>query len=469
MKIALMLPPMTLEERYGKAIAKVAGTFPPLGLISLGTVLKHAGHDAFVLDGSRMDYARMREILLERKPDILGISGMTFVWSKVRTIMADIKKELPGICIIMGGAHATMYAEKCFADSEHLDIIVYGEGETTIIELVDAIENHKDKEPINGILYRDKGTLHRTPPRDIISDIDTLPIPDRSLVTIADYVPAFSQYRKLPVTNMFTTRGCPSRCRFCFPDVLGRKVRFRSPASVIEEIIYLQNTYHIREIAFWDDTFTVNRQRVLEICRLIKGLKTPITWSAQARVDRIDAELLKAMSDAGCWKLHFGLESMVQKNLDFLLKGTTVEQNRRAVIMTKESGIEVEASFILGTPGETYADGLKTIETARSLNIDFARFFPLTPYGKLHQELQGSGTFITEDWDKYQGNCIVFVPHSMTQAELEKLLSLAYTKFYFRPGFIFKRLKKIMNPAAFAANWRGAKAVYLLARKGFRS
>jgi len=174
--------------------------------------------------------------------------------------------------------------------------------------------------------------------QDVIHGYRTvLPIPDRRLVDITGYQPAFSQYRELPVTNIFTTRGCPFQCIFCVPDLLGKKVRFRSVDKVVEEIEYLRKDFGIKEIAFWDDTFTLNRVRALEISRRLAQLSPRLVWSAQARADKVDAELLKAMADAGCWKLHFGFESMVQKNLDFLRKGTTVEQNMKTILQQADN------------------------------------------------------------------------------------------------------------------------------------
>lgn len=466
MKIALVLPPMTLEERYGKAIAKVGGTFPPLGLISLGTYLKKYNYDVKILDGSRMDYASMLNILSEYKPDIIGITTMTFVWEKVKKIIIELKQKFPQTFIVIGGAHATMYRKVCMNESPLLDAVVYGEGENTLVELMQAVQNKGKLSNISGLIYRENGIIIEAPPRELIDDIDSLPIPDRSLVNISEYVPAFSQYRKLPVTNMFTTRGCPSKCIFCFPEVLGRKVRYRSPESVISEIRYLQEKYGIRDIAFWDDTFTLNRKRVLEITQLIIKNKIQLSWAAQARADRVDKELLTAMRESGCWKLHFGLESMVQKNLDFLRKGTTVEQNANAARAAKEAGIEVEASFIFGIPGETFEDGLKTIQYIKEMNIDYARFFPLTPYGELKEKFRDYGVLVSDDMSKYQGNEIVFVPYSMTREELEKLISLAYTKFYFRFGYIAKRIRKLANIRSLRDTFRGARAVYLIATKG---
>jgi len=222
-KIALMLPPMSLEERYGKAIASVAGTFPPLGLLYLGTVLKDAGHKVTILDGSMTDFQHMLDTITREKPDVIGISVMTFLWPKVKDIIARLKNLLPDAFIVIGGVHATIAGKKCLEESAILDAVVYGEGEFTLLELVECLEKKQPFTAVKGLIYRDGGQVKENEPRPVMENIDKLPVPDRSLVPIADYLPAFSQYRKLPVTNMFTTRGCPFRCIFCIPDVLGKR------------------------------------------------------------------------------------------------------------------------------------------------------------------------------------------------------------------------------------------------------
>jgi magnesium-protoporphyrin IX monomethyl ester (oxidative) cyclase len=466
MKIALVLPPISLEERYGKAIAKVGGTLPPLGLLSLGTILKRASHQVIILDGSRTDFPSMLRIIFEEKPKIIGISVMTFTWPKVKEMIAMLKDKFPETFIVIGGVHATISKKKCLQESAQLDALVYGEGEYTLLELVNYIENGGDLNKIKGLIFRDNSFIVENPSRNVIENVDELSFPDRSLVNILDYVPAFSQYKKLPVTNIFTTRGCPYQCIFCIPDVLGKRIRYRSPEAVIEEIKYLKVEYGIKDIAFWDDTLTLNRKRLLEIIKLLKKNKLDILWSAQARANLVDKELLKEMASAGCWKIHYGLESMLQKNLDMLRKGTTVEQNFNAVKWTKEAKMEVEASFIFGIPRETFEDGLKTIKLVKKLDIDYARFFPLTPYGDLAEKLNDYGKLVCDDLSKFQGMEIVFVPYTMTKMELEKLITIAYTQFYFRPKYILKRVRKLTNIRNLRYTLSGVSAIYMIKTKG---
>jgi radical SAM superfamily enzyme YgiQ (UPF0313 family) len=460
MKIALVLPPITLEERYNKAIAHVAGSLPPLGLLSIGTVLKKAGHDVIVIDGSTHRINEIMAKIEDFRPKIVGITAMTVMWPKAKLLSRNIKEKWPDMNIIIGGVHATLIREKAFLEIPQIDAISWGEGEFSMLEYVNNFSSLEKSASIDGIAFRHKnGEIIIGKDREPIKDTNMLPIPDRSLVATTSYIPAFEQFRRLPVTNMFTTRGCPFQCIFCLPNLLGKGVRYRSVEKVIDEIKYLVKEFGIKDIAFWDDTFTLNKKRVFGICEQIIEKKIKIIWSAQARADCVTPDMLYRMAEAGCWKLFYGVESLVQKNLDTLKKGETVEQIFQAIEWTKKVGIEVEASFIFGIPGETFQEGLETIRLAKKLDPDYAKFFCLTPYGRLLQELDKYGTIPSLNEGNFSGNIISFVPYSMTKEELQKLYCTAYRKFYFRPKMLFKKLKKFNNPVEIKKSIKGLLAL----------
>lgn len=461
MKVALAVPPISLKERYNKALANVTGSLPPLGLLSIGTVLKNAGHDICILDGSVREFDDIMAEIERFCPDIVGITSMTLMWPKVKLLSKKLKEKWPNIHIIVGGVHVTLIREKALFELPDIDAICWGEGEFSMLEYVENFDNLHSRKVIDGFAYKlkdDKIVVGND--REPIKDINILPIPDRKLLPVNKYVPAIEQYKTLPVTNMFTTRGCPFKCIFCLPDLLGKGVRFRSVDNVMEEINILVNKFGIREIAFWDDTFTVNKKRVFEICKRIIESKLKFIWSAQARADCVTPDMLNIMAEAGCWKVFFGVESLVQKNLNTINKGETVEQIFDAVGWTKKAGIEVEASFIFGIPGETFQDGLETIRLAKKLDPDYAKFFYLSPYGKLLQEVKKYGALLTEDEGYFRGGTVItFIPFSMTKEELQKLYHLAYREFYFRPKMVFRRLKKIGNPIEFKKTMQGFLAL----------
>lgn len=445
MKVALVLPPITLQERYNKAIEYVAGSLPPLGLLSIGTVLKNAGNDVMVLDGSVRTFEEIMVEIGKFTPAIVGITAMTLMWPKAKLLSKKLKEIWPDLNIIIGGVHASIIRERALLEIPYIDAVAWGEGEFSMTEYVENLRNLASIGSIAGIAFRRKdGNIVIGQDREPIKNIDFLPIPDRGFVPVTKYVAAFEQYKKLPVTNMVTTRGCPFKCIFCLPSLLGNGVRYRSVDKVLEEIEYLLNEFGIKDIAFWDDTFTLNKNRVFGICNRIIEKKLNFVWSAQARADCVTQEMLDIMVRAGCWKLFYGVESLVQKNLNTLKKGETVEQIFQAIQWTKRTGIEIEASFIFGIPGETVQEGLETIRLAKKLDPDYAKFFYLSPYGKLLEEIRKYGTLLTDDEGNFSGgNVMTFVPYSMTREELRKLYHMAYRKFYLRPKMIFKRLMKI--------------------------
>ena len=433
---------------------------PPLGILYIASVVREGGHEVTVLDGSVKSFYKINEKLNEFKPDIIGINVMTFLWERVKNWLPELKQRFPGVFLLVGGAHSSVIKQECLTESEHIDGVITGEAEYLMLELAN---NLQDKTPLNnvkGLIYRNGNEIIINAPNERIADLDNIPFPARDLIDLNDYVPAPEQYKRLPVTNMITTRGCPYLCTFCATSRTAPK--YRSPENIIAEMKLLVEKYGIRDIAIWDDTFTLNKKRVLEICRLMIENKLNVMWSAHSRINLVDKELLEAMSKAGCWKIFFGVESMIQKNLDAIKKGIKVEEIFNAINWCKEFRIESECSFMFGIPGETYQEALETINLVKKLDPDYAKFFPITPM---------PGTEFYEDGVKYgiidkdaanntTGNSVVYTPNSMTKEEMTKVVPLAYKEFYLRPKYIFKYAKKMRSFDDIKRAWKGASAVF---------
>lgn len=461
MKIVLALAPHSFEDRYNKSIAKAAGSLPPLGLLYLAAYLRREGHEVSVFDGSIDSFQSFAALIKEKKPDIFGVTAMTFLWQKSKKLIEYVKAELPEAFIMAGGAHPTFFAQGCFDDCPQLDCVVISEGELTLTELCKCLEEKKPLRDVDGIAFRgEDGTVRVNKPRGPIKNLDSIPHPARDLVNILAYKPALEQYKRLPVTNVMGSRGCPFQCIFC-SHVTGDSIRFRSPENIIDEIASLIKDYGIREIAFWDDTMTVRKDRIYELCRLMKKNKLDIIWSAQARVNTVDLELLKEMRSAGCWRIFYGVESLIEKNLQVLKKGIIPEQTFTAVRAAQKAGIEVETSFIFGIPGETYEDALEDVERMIKLNPDYMKCFPLTPIPGTHlyNNAEKYGKFITRDLDKFTENKIVFIPHTMTEDELTRIIPYAYKKFYLRHKYILRYFMRIRSWEDIRRATRGLMAV----------
>jgi anaerobic magnesium-protoporphyrin IX monomethyl ester cyclase len=461
MKILLACPPHSLIDRYGKNIAKAAGVLPPLGVLYLAAYLKKNGHDVFVVDGSVDSYQTLMSAIKEKRPDVVGVSAPTFLWRKTVRLLEEVKALFPEIFLVVGGPHPTFFPKQCFIDSPSLDAVVMGEGEITLLELCRALESRASLDGIAGLAFRtkDKETrINRS--RDEIKDIDELPFPARELIDISKYKPALQQYKILPVTSIMGSRGCPFQCIFC-AHVTGNKTRYRSPQNIVNEIRFLVDHYGIREIGFWDDTMTVDKSRVIELCQMMKRENLGVIWSAQARVNTVDPEMLSEMKSAGCWKIFFGVESLMQKNLDALKKGTTTSQAINAIKWTRKAGIETEASFIFGIPGETYGEAKAEVREMIKLDPDYMKCFPLTPIpgAELYEHVAKYGKMLTQNFDDFTENKVVFVPYTMTQEQLIEVVSYTYKKFYLRPSYILKRLSRIKSIEDVRKSIRGIRAI----------
>jgi anaerobic magnesium-protoporphyrin IX monomethyl ester cyclase len=444
-KIHLLLPPHTFIERYDEKISKAAGSVPPLGLLYIASVLNKNGFKVSVSDGSKESYDDILKKLYREKPEIVGISVMTFLWNRTKQMIDEIKKMLPKTFIVVGGSHPTVFKKKCLIESPLLDAVVVGEGEYTMLDLAKNLEK-RSFGGIKGLIYRRKNKIFENPPRPFIKNLDSIPFPARNLINIFDYVPAPEEYKNLPMTTMISSRGCPFRCIFC-SRLAGSYVRLRSPKNLIYEIKELVEDYKIKEIQFHDDTFTINRERIINFSKLIKEEKLDIRWSVNSRVDTVDKKLLRIMKDAGCWKIFFGIESLSQKNLNILKKGVIRSQIFNAIKWSREVGIETEASFMFGTPGDGFADGLKMIETIKKLNVDYALFFLLTPFPgtELYDNVKKHGNLVSNNFDDFTTHKAVFVPYGLTEKELEKLVPIAYKKFYIRSNYILRSVLKIRS------------------------
>ncbi len=466
MKCALIIPAWVPEEIFS---SKVAGSqinyWQPIGTLYVAASIMKAGHEVRFLNGAFMSHAEiMKEVYLFR-PDIIGIYSTTFGWKKAAFTASEIRKSavhhLP--FIIVGGPYPIAMQEKCLNDSPDIDAVVTGEGELTMVEIIDNLCSGKDLGGVEGVVFRKNGEIIKNSPRPLITDVDSIPFPARDLLGDAmNYIPPPATYKRKPVAVMITARGCNRRCIFCFQIDKERKhgVRFRSVESVMDEIeLCIKQGY--REIKFLDDTLAADYDRAMKIAKEIKRRKLNFTWFASACVHQVDAPLLMAFKEAGCWAILFGAESGVQKNLNAIRKGITIEQTIKAVRAAKAAGLTVYTPFLFGIPGQTYEDGLKTIEFACELNPDIANFHALTPFPgtELYDNIEKYGTMSGDLTDyTYQG--AAFVPYTMTREEIAQLRQIAFKRFYSRPAYILKKVLALRNINDVKAYAKGARSLF---------
>ena len=435
MKVCLISPP------YNSAVKSAIGTTsPPLGLAYLASVLrKH--HEVKIIDANILDYnfEDVRRELKNFYPDVVGITSVTPSVPQAFAT-AKIAKEVRKDCtVVMGGSHVTFLPEESLKECEYVDIVVRGEGEKTVEELMKTIERGGSLKKVKGITFRNRTEMVSTEPRPFIKNIDEIPFPSRDLLPIYKYRAYGVVY-----TTMLTSRGCPFGCSFCASSRLfGKFWRGRSAENVLEEMRIIYEKYKIKNIEFVDDTFTLNKKRVEEICDGMIKEGWDITWGTSSRVDVITKKLAEKMKKAGCWILFLGIESGCQAILNEVGKRITLEQAKKAVKILKDAGIQVLGSFILGFPKETSQMIEKTINFAKKLKLDWAEFSILTPYPgtPVFDYAVKNDLLLTRNWNRFTAVDPIMKLKNVTEEQLKRLFRRAYLSFYLKPNVVWRWIK----------------------------
>ena len=348
------------------------------------------------------------------------------------------------------------------------DIGVMGEGELTTEQLFNNYKN-KDFEnltDIRGIIYKDNVGIHQNEYQRFIQDLDTIPLPARHLLPHPKfYRPTPASCCKVPYAVIMTSRGCPSRCTFCDRKIFGDRCRMRSVNNVFQEIEEVVSRYGVKEIRFFDDTFTLKKQRVYDICDEFKKRRLKLPWTCLTKAACVDGPLLKRMKQAGCWQVLYGFESGDDRMLKLLKKGNTVEMNKKAVRLTKEAGLEVRGDFIVGTPGETWESLEKTVQFTIDMKLDYAHFNKFIPFPgtALYTQLTEEGhTFDFSKSTILDHKQIYYINPGMDKDKFSKFLDQATRRFYLRPGYIFKKLLAIKTLHQLKGQMNGFFAIFEL-------
>ncbi|MEW6619424.1 MAG: radical SAM protein [bacterium] len=453
MKILLINPPAkyTLKGNNPSIIDEERGYNPPLGLLYIaGYLEKRTSHQVKILDSQveGINYDELESKIRQTNPDVVGMTTMTFTLIDVLKTAKLIKNISKEIQIVLGGPHIYIYPNETISFPE-IDFLVLGEGEITFAELVDNINDLEKLKNIPGLVFKANGKIYNTGSRDFITNLDELPHPARHLVPYKKYSSLIA--KRNPITTMITSRGCPYNCSFCSRPHLGKRFRAHSAKNVIlemKECIKLG----INEFLIYDDTFSIDRQRVLDICDEIIKERLDIGWDIRVRVDTVDETMLKKLKQANCERIHYGVEAGTEKILKVLRKGITLTQVEEAFRLTKKIGISTLAYFMIGSPTETKEDILQTLKFAKKLNPDFVHITITTPFPAtyIYQKGLEQGIIKRDFWHDFAQNPTEnFQPEyweeNLTSAELLELIDYSYKYFYTRPTYILKELLKIKS------------------------
>ena len=339
--LLFVYPPISVHERYASNVGNAGGNLAPIGIAQVAAFLREKGFTVDIIDAVIEGYTvdETMEKILELEPRAVGFSALTSNFYRAVAVAREMKKKVPHILTIMGGHHATLMPKEVIEENSCFDVLVRGEGEETAAELIGKYKNAgydinklltKCKD-IKGLCFREGNEVILNDPRPPIEDLDSLPFPARDLLPMDKYIPLPNQYKRKPVVNMVVIRGCAFNCSFCSATaVFGRAMRWSSPKRAVAEIKHVIKEYGAREISFWDDMMTANKQWIHDFSDLIIKEKLDITWTCYARVNTVDYELLKHMKDAGCWNIFFGYESGVQELLNNIDKRITLKQRTEA-------------------------------------------------------------------------------------------------------------------------------------------
>ncbi|MFA6318241.1 MAG: radical SAM protein [Elusimicrobiota bacterium] len=368
-------------------ILDINNVFPPMGILHIGAVLEKAGHQVRLYDfDPNVDQLASKYLaeIRQFQPDLVGIGFLTVAHPRASSLVKMLRREVPRAKICCGGIHTTVEPVNVLNEFG-VDFCVVGEGEATMAEACERLASGRGLDRVQGLVFRDANrAVVDNGRRDLIPDLDSLPLPARHLIdfeTLYVTFPGVIRGKAIRSTSIITSRGCPYRCIFCGTHNISHwTVRRRSVESVLAEISELVRTYKIEGVFFSDDTFTLNHEWVLRLCRGMLERNIRLTWASSARVDTITEELVLAMKEAGCMQLDFGIESGSEKILKVLRKSFTPDKIRNAVRIAKKFGIRVSASFMIGNPEETDDDIEQTRSMAKELAIDYATFFYTTPF-----------------------------------------------------------------------------------------
>lgn len=423
---------------------------PPVGLAYLAGVLKSLGiqTETLMSDASGLNADQTIALILEKKPDILACSVATPAFNNTVKIITDVKRVLKDIQVIAGGPHATLFAEDMI--SHGTDIVVRGEGEQTINEVIGYFKGKIDITDIDGISYQHNNHIVHNQDRMPIKDLDLIPFPAWEVFPIQKYESVFKKARlSLPVV---TSRGCPGKCTFCYKGIFGSRFRIRSPQNIIKEIIHLINNFNIEEFSIIDDCFTIIAKRAIEFCDLLMNKNIHIAWSLPAgiRVDTVSEELLIKLKESGCYRVGFGIEtgnSMIMKSIK---KGITLKQVTRAISMCKKIGLESTGNFMVGNLGETVETVNDTIRYAIKLDPDYAQFTRAIPFpgSSMYKTLLAQNKIISNNWDDYDYLSTekeIFIHDHLSHETIQKKMKESYRKFYMRPAFIIREIRKRLS------------------------
>ncbi|MDD5594906.1 MAG: radical SAM protein [Candidatus Omnitrophica bacterium] len=450
MEVLIINPPIPGKIKYireGRCEQRLSSfqyMMPPISLVSIAALLEKNGFRVKVLEciGKNLQFKDVEKEIAEFKPGLLIINFSTATYFNDLKF-AGLVRNLTSAHLTAIGVHVSALPQETLTQSR-LDSVVRGEPETACLDLAQAILQRKGLERVRNLSFKDKQAVVDNLGGNFIEDLNTLPYPARHLIDNNCYsLPTASR----PYTMVISSRGCPYKCIFCTArQYYGEKPRFRDPKNIITEVEEIIGRFKIKDIVMWADTFTLNRDLVMEFCALIKSRNLKFNWMCNSRVDKVDEEMLITMRNAGCKGIAYGIESGVQSILDSAKKGINLNQIERAFCLTRRAKIPSLGHVILGLPGETPGTIKETLNFLKKLNPDYAQFYCAIPFPgtDFYSLAKNNGWLVTDNWSNFELNQAIIKTPLLSEEELRLSRKSAYAAFYLRPGYIFKKMGRLL-------------------------
>ena len=452
MRVALLLPPFA--DIYGnfKSVYRRGFLNPPLGFAYIAAAAEKKGHTVIIID-AEAENIPIKDVIFRAskfEPGIIGFTATSPTFKLTTEFAQKIRVAFPSVPFVIGGAHLAIFQKTVLEENPLYDFGIIGDGEESVPELLEKIIQNRDYGAVKGLIWRDRGTVIQNEIRPPLKDLDKYPFPARHLLKNDLYLRNVPYKGYVVSAPVMSSRGCPYDCIYCAVKNIpnGTMVRFRSPQNIMEELTLIVRELGIKHIAFNDDCLTFRKDKMIDLCRLIRSSGLQFTWEGLTRADRVDRELLQEMKSAGCIRLSFGIESGNQKILDVLQKHETVEQIAQGIRLAHDAGIITRGSVIVGSPYETSKevdDTFRFINTLDELDEVITSVMQPYPGTKVREMVlngEGGTRFIQQDFSELRrlGNSAIEV-NDLTAERLVKLQRQGFLRFYFRPKKIIRFLK----------------------------
>jgi len=457
-----------------REVNDATGTYPPLGLMYIATYVREklqGKAEVTIIDCSVGDWDpdRFTQAIKTADPHIVGMTVFTPSIFETRRALESFRRVVPACVTVIGGPHVTSFGPDALCLPE-IDYAIMGYGEVSFLRLVEALFLGGRLKDVPGLLFRSDGRVVAQPMRNDLVRLDELPIPDRTLVPLTEYRCPIGTREVM--TTLISSRGCPYPCTFCNSG--DKKYRARSMENVLREVKYLVGL-GIKELFFFDDLFNLNNKRVFEFCELLRKDAVEITWGFKSRASGIQEDLVRAVKEAGCERIHFGLEAHTDQSLKALKKQITVEQIQNAVSLCHKYKINCVGSFMINLPGDTREEIRQRIRFANLLKLDYNQFGVLIAFSHTDIFRQGveQGHWPEDLWLKFIRNPTPdflppIWPNGIPREELYGMIRDGLSDFYLRPAYVYQRLRNIHSLDEVKKYARGALKLLSFRKMRFR-